>query len=96
MSDLEGSDTFIPARDIGMVSPYTAQKRYLSDLLAAACYRGIQIDTVEKFQGDGCDIIIWTTVRSNRNNALGFMSDPQRLNVAIARARKLLVVVGNV
>jgi helicase MOV-10 len=57
---------------------------------------------VENFQGAERAVIILSAVRSTQEHvafdarhALGFLSNPKRFNVAVTRARALLVVVGN-
>lgn len=61
-----------------------------------------KIGTVEEFQGQEFDIILISTVRSCQDyvsfdisHSLGFVASPKRLNVAVSRAKCLLVVVGN-
>ena len=54
--------------------------------------KSIQVSTVDAFQGAERDIIILGSVRTR---SLGFTSDCQRLNVAITRARRHLIIVGN-
>ena len=64
----------------------------------------VRLKTVDKFQGMERNIIIVSTVRSNKiqsggrvsiNSDYGFAKSPERLNVALSRARRLLIVVGN-
>jgi hypothetical protein len=55
----------------------------------------ISVNSVDAFQGKECPIIILSFTRSNRRQAVGFVDDPNRLNVALSRARKKLVLVGD-
>lgn len=82
--------------DVGVVSPYAGQTRLLRQLSSNIVrLRGVEVATVDEFQGREKEAIVVTTVRCNNNGEVGFLADWRRLNVAITRARRLLVVVGN-
>ena len=55
---------------------------------------GVRVMTVDSFQGSECDVVLLSFVRSNIRGNVGFVKDFQRLNVALTRARHLLVCVG--
>jgi len=55
----------------------------------------ISVNSVDAFQGRECPVIILSFTRSNRRQAVGFVDDSNRLNVALSRARKKLVLVGD-
>ncbi len=91
-------------QQIGVISFYGAQKNQIKRSLERETIP-LKIDTVDRFQGMERNIIIVSTVRSNTkakgdnkttpNIDSGFAKSPQRLNVALSRARRLLIVVGN-
>jgi len=56
----------------------------------------LKFGTVDRFQGQEKDIIIVSLVRNNKQHNIGFAKKPNRVNVAFSRARKLLIIVGNV
>lgn len=87
-------DTAIDEHHITVISPYSAQVRLLSQLLGNR-ERSVEVCTVDGFQGRESNIIIFSCVRSNAENRVGFLKDWRRLNVAITRARQMLIVVGN-
>lgn len=81
------------APSIGVISTYKAQATNLQCL--STKYPDVKVSTVDGFQGQECDIIIVTTVRSNVDGKVGFLSDYRRLNVALTRAKFCVIVVGN-
>jgi hypothetical protein len=66
-----------------------------SNGLDKAALRHLEIDTVDAFEGREKDIIIVSLVRSNRRRDIGFLRLMQRINVALSRARTMLIVVGD-
>ena len=75
--------------DIGIISPYADQVKIIQENTE------IEVKTVDGFQGREKEIIIISTVRSNDNGNIGFLSDLRRLNVAITRAKRKLIIIGN-
>jgi len=86
-------------REVAIITPYNAQidelKRRIRLGDARWAHLDIEIATVDAFQGRDRDIVLYSTVRSNRDGQLGFLKDRRRLNVALSRARQLLVIVGD-
>jgi len=84
---------------IGIISPYAEQVRYIRNEISQAKdlkHLDIEIDSIDGFQGQEKDIIYLSLVRSNDNGKIGFLSDQRRLNVAITRAKKKLVIIGDI
>lgn len=85
---------------VGIISPYKEQVQYLTQLVEAdedfkAFPIKLAIKTIDGFQGQERDIIYISLVRSNDSAEIGFLSDIRRMNVALTRAKKKLVVIGN-
>ena len=78
---------------IGIISPYEKQVDRLQDLLGSD--ERLEIKTVDGFQGREKEAIIVSLVRSNEARNIGFLRDLRRLNVAVTRARRKLVVIGH-
>lgn len=75
-----------------MIAPYAAQVRLLRDLFAGG---GPEVDTVDGFQGREKEAVVISLVRSNSQNEIGFLADRRRMNVALTRARRKLIVIGD-
>ncbi|TNJ29751.1 DNA helicase HCS1 [Giardia muris] len=95
LSKLELAGLEAPAHAIGCISPYSAQVSLLQSKLADSVEKGLEISTVDSFQGREKEIIIISMTRSNSDHDLGFLTDQARINVSITRAKRLLVIVGN-
>ena len=81
--------------ELAVISPYDAQVQRLRHLLAPWLEEGLEVDTVDGFQGREKDAVVVSLVRSNESGEVGFLADVRRMNVALTRARKKLVVVGD-
>lgn len=82
----------LSTRDIAVIAPYAAQVRWLRDQWGMD---DLEIDTVDGFQGREKEAVVISCVRSNSDNEIGFLSDTRRMNVALTRARRKLIVVGD-
>ena len=82
----------VEPRQIAVIAPYAAQVRLLRGRLDI---RDLEIDTVDGFQGREKEVVLLTMVRSNDRGEIGFLADTRRTNVAITRARRKLIVVGD-
>jgi DNA polymerase III delta prime subunit len=85
----------LPASDLAVITTYAAQARRLRELLVAERAAGLEIGTVDGFQGREKEAVIVDTVRSNERGELGFLADTRRMNVALTRARRFLLVVAD-
>ncbi|MBC7920996.1 MAG: AAA family ATPase [Ferruginibacter sp.] len=89
-----------PTLNVGLISPYKAQVETLKTLFAqqpplAAYAAHFTIQTIDGFQGQEREVVYISLVRSNGKNEIGFLRDLRRMNVALTRARKKLVVIGD-
>lgn len=87
----------VAARDIGVITPYSAQVGLLRELRAgmAAGAAEVEIATVDGFQGREKEAVVISAVRSNARGEVGFLSDARRMNVAVTRARRHCALVCN-
>ena len=96
-----GTDVWLDQRiTLGIITPYSAQVDKLQKLAEGSAileplHRLITINTVDAFQGQERDVIAISFVRSNDRGEVGFLSDIRRTNVAMTRARKKLILVGD-
>ncbi|MCA9247448.1 MAG: AAA family ATPase [Planctomycetales bacterium] len=82
----------IDPADLAIIAPYAAQVRLLRDLRTD---EAVEIDSVDGFQGREKEAIIISLVRSNPTGEIGFLGDVRRMNVALTRARRKLIVIGD-
>jgi len=101
LSNVEILGKLAEIHNIGIISPYKAQVSRLTEsfhfdgFFNEEMMSKIAINTVDSFQGQERDIIYISLVRSNERGEIGFLSDIRRMNVAMTRARKKLVVIGD-
>lgn len=81
----------LASSQIGVITPYKEQQRRLTATLGDEA----DVGTVDGFQGQERDVVILDLVRANPDREVGFTLDPNRLNVALSRARMKLIIVGN-
>jgi ATP-dependent RNA/DNA helicase IGHMBP2 len=83
---------------IGIISPYREQVLFMQTQVEEdhdLSKLNIDVDTIDSFQGQECDIIYISLVRSNLKSEIGFLKDYRRMNVAMTRARKKLIIIGD-
>ncbi|XP_030585585.1 putative helicase mov-10-B.1 [Archocentrus centrarchus] len=99
----------LSAKDVGIIAPYRKQVEKIQKALRSipalsrwSDLKELKVGSVEEFQGQERKIIMVSTVRSSINYVkmdkdfnIGFLSNEKRFNVALTRARSLLIVVGN-
>ncbi|GGI26278.1 AAA domain-containing protein [Pedobacter mendelii] len=85
---------------IAVISPYKQQVHLLKELMLAnpdliKQADKISINTIDSFQGQERDIVYISLTRSNTDGIIGFLQDIRRMNVAMTRAKKKLVIIGD-
>ena len=80
--------------DIGIITPYAGQVRAIRDSLPER-NDSVEVHTVDGYQGREKEVIIFSCVRSNSDGIVGFLSDERRLNVALTRAKRGLIIIGD-
>jgi predicted DNA helicase len=77
--------------DIGVITPYKDHEEYIKKIMK----NEVEVKSVDGFQGREKEIIIVSLVRANENEEIGFLNDIRRLNVAITRPKRKLIVIGD-
>jgi ATP-dependent RNA/DNA helicase IGHMBP2 len=85
---------------ISIISPYRSQIQLIESLLPSyeeleKRKNYVQANSVDSFQGQESDIVLISLVRSNDKGEIGFLADIRRMNVALTRAKTMLVVMGD-
>jgi len=81
----------VHVEDVAVISPYSAQVKLLREKIK----HDIEVDSVDGFQGREKEVVLVSLVRSNREGEVGFLSDTRRMNVALTRAKRKLIVIGD-
>jgi superfamily I DNA and/or RNA helicase len=76
---------------IAIITPYSAQVRALRELRELP----VEINSIDGFQGREKEAVIISLVRANRQGDIGFLADTRRMNVALTRARRKLIIIGD-
>ena len=77
---------------LGVITTYAKQVELLERNLQKD-YNGLEIKSVDGFQGREKEVIVLSLVRSNKSKNIGFLVENRRLNVAVTRARRQLIVI---
>ncbi|XP_032416821.1 DNA replication ATP-dependent helicase/nuclease DNA2 isoform X3 [Xiphophorus hellerii] len=83
--------------DIGVIAPYRQQLKCISALLQSSAFSGVEVNTVDRYQGRDKSLIVLSFVRSTteEGNLGELLKDWRRLNVAVTRAKHKLLMVGS-
>ncbi|KAM4842523.1 NFX1-type zinc finger-containing protein 1 [Thomomys bottae] len=85
---------YLPSQ-ITILTTYTGQLFCLRRLMPAKTFSGVKVHVVDKYQGEENDIILLSLVRSNQDGKVGFLQIPNRICVALSRAKKGMYCIGN-
>jgi superfamily I DNA and/or RNA helicase len=85
---------------VAVISPYRHQVEELKHKVLAepsiqSYAHYLTVNTIDSFQGQERDVVYISMTRSNSDSTIGFLADVRRMNVAMTRARKKLVVIGD-
>jgi predicted DNA helicase len=85
-------DAGVAPADVAVISPYDDQVDRIDRRLGTG---EVEVDTVDGFQGREKEVVLVSLVRSNERGEIGFLDEPRRFNVALTRARRKAIVVGD-
>jgi ATP-dependent RNA/DNA helicase IGHMBP2 len=100
IKELENHYSINEFPSLGIISPYQQQIKIIKDLVLNSpelqmYSNSISINTIDSFQGQERDLIFISLTRSNSEGSIGFLSDIRRMNVAMTRAKKKLLIIGD-
>jgi hypothetical protein len=85
--------------EVAILTGYLAQRELLIDRLASELASDVplrlSVHTIDSFQGQEAQVVIYSVTRANPRGSLGFLRERPRMNVALSRAQQLLVIVGD-
>ena len=89
--------------EIGVIVSYNSQRELISNAIAedpsfvrvSLDVDKLMVSTVDSFQGREKEVVIYASTRSNPRQDIGFLSDRRRFNVAVTRAKRLMIFIGN-
>ena len=88
---------YVSTNKVSIITPYAQQasllRRSFSQALGYDYSQSVEVNTVDSFQGREANIVIFSCVRASGSKGIGFLSDVRRMNVALTRARHLLLVI---
>jgi hypothetical protein len=91
----------VAAKHIGVITPFAKQREYIQNAIwklwkhKVGDFREVEVGTVDSFQGREKEVIVYGSVRCNPQGVIGFLREERRFNVAMTRAKRMFVMVGN-
>ncbi|PKX98163.1 C-terminal helicase domain-containing protein [Aspergillus novofumigatus IBT 16806] len=86
----------IEPRDVMIISPYRDQRALVDDILGKNNIGFNENLTVDAAQGSESPVVVFLMTKPSKDaRSVGFVGDRSRLNVALSRAQKVLIVIGN-
>ncbi|QQE74665.1 AAA family ATPase [Brevibacillus composti] len=84
-------------KSVAVITGYAVQKNWIRNALSGLSLRHleVEVDSVDAFQGREADLVIYSLVRNNREQKVGFLQEERRMNVTLSRAREKLFIVGS-